>query len=1064
MLTGASTFQLGGGAVVARTVNYGDDVALWTWKNEFMRLNRNGFVDGSGRLSTPEEFPRTWIWEHFIIEDQDPRRWWAGNSTPVRFGDKVYLRSWKVNWVSAQEDGSVKEGTRGPWESLTIESADPQYQAGLPVPYGAHIYLKTWRGTYLSSPNNSANFVQVPKPDSTCLLTIYDRYGQGQEIDWASRGTASQSSTYEQYLASNAIDGNPMSFSHTQEEQGAWWRVELPRDVRIDRIQIVNRKDCCQGRINNFDVIIANSRGTAVDNFNFKDVKDVYNINGVNKIGRSVKIALNGKNFLHLGEVRVYGTPISYGSEANTPVMATLLTQAQPLTEQLFSTDSLPHVTSRGLTLSLMLRPESASGLMNIASMGDSLHISAMDLTPRVQIGDSTVTATSNLVAGGWNHLALVYRPAIVPANGWRYGGFSKRPTGLTEDCCYAVHTDAKEYYFLKTPGPFAEAKKEDFASEFVDGMRYAGELDNYRASLKIFLNGMPAGEATLKDDQIIESDQLVIGAKVVSSGTQSGGADEATTGSQVNMLRFYNYAISDDAVGRDAQMRYGASTVELLRGENKIAERRAFPGNMLPEVSDQVSISMWLKFERFAESETPRQIYAFARVDGRQAVPQLVIQGATLAAPIDETSGIRKVEPALNAGAWYHIVQVLDKGTQTLYLNGVQVAGSTVPATVTYGNKNLYLGNIQGAVKDLRFHNYALSAEEVRSFMGVPPDAKYRDSLRQMWREQGCSTDLFEDPSQHADLLEWIKAGQQDRITTYIQSVKTGADTGKADDIAKCYGNYARDLYTKTRAVVTSGAAASAVAKTCLPTAPFTCKKSSINDFDIRTHRDFHKYANALPEETRRQLDSSRRMASNILQSLSGMDERAVDNIIREKRDISQRPEFRSDMARIQSYIASGNEDIKTHPEFQQLVQKLNQLNKADVETGKQSFQDFRAQSERCANIFERCDSAQIPTDVIIRVMQERSDDPAIRQIRDRIVAETAGRDSRLGEIIRKAQDENYVNSTEFQTFLFRVTQQQLKTNKEYQKLVIGLLGSKLTSKYADDMRRQCLSSFKKI
>ena len=127
----------------------------------------------------------------------------------------------------------------------------------------------------------------------------------------------------------------------------------------------------------------------------------------------------------------------------------------------MFATDSLPHVTgSSGLTLSLMLRPETATGTINIASLGNSLSISATDLTPRVQIGNSSMTATSMLTAGGWNHLALVYRPAIVPGNGWRYGGFSKRPTGLTEDCCYAVNTDAKEYYFLKTPGPFAEAKE----------------------------------------------------------------------------------------------------------------------------------------------------------------------------------------------------------------------------------------------------------------------------------------------------------------------------------------------------------------------------------------------------------------------------------------------------------------------------------------------------------------------------------------------------------------------------------------------------------------------------
>ena len=38
---------------------------------------------------------------------------------------------------------------------------------------------------------------------------------------------------------------------------------------------------------------------------------------------------------------------------------------------------------------------------------------------------------------------------------------------------------------------------------------------------------------------------------------------------------------------------------------------------------------------------------------------------------------------------------------------------------------------------------------------------------------------------------------------------------------------------------------------KQCLPIAPFECKTHGINDFDIRTHKDFHKYtlaANVIP------------------------------------------------------------------------------------------------------------------------------------------------------------------------------------------------------------------------
>ncbi len=134
--------------------------------------------------------------------------------------------------------------------------------------------------------------------------------------------TVSQSSTYQNnndFNAQRAIDGNTNIFTHTNNDANAWWEIDLGSLSQITNIQVFNRADCCQNRLQRFHVLVSNNAFTSknlnqtinqsgVGNFfTAGEAASPTNIN-INRRGRYVRVQLAGTNFLHIGEVRINGT------------------------------------------------------------------------------------------------------------------------------------------------------------------------------------------------------------------------------------------------------------------------------------------------------------------------------------------------------------------------------------------------------------------------------------------------------------------------------------------------------------------------------------------------------------------------------------------------------------------------------------------------------------------------------------------------------------------------------------------------------------------------------------
>lgn len=133
---------------------------------------------------------------------------------------------------------------------------------------------------------------------------------ESKERNWALTGDATQSSTYQQYVAKLAIDGRLDTFNQTN-IGSSWWQVDLKQPIAIRSIKVVNRLGSFQikSRLVPFRLIILNGNGATTDEKEYSDVQDNYVWDNIYQVGQVVRIELVNNNYLHIAEVEVLGEP-----------------------------------------------------------------------------------------------------------------------------------------------------------------------------------------------------------------------------------------------------------------------------------------------------------------------------------------------------------------------------------------------------------------------------------------------------------------------------------------------------------------------------------------------------------------------------------------------------------------------------------------------------------------------------------------------------------------------------------------------------------------------------------
>ena len=1231
-----------GGSNVTRPVYYGDSITIYSNNGKFMRMNSKKYVDGSSRHSNPEELPNNSIWEHFIIENANDRRWLSGPRIPVKYGDKIYLRSWQTEWVSPSDTQDILSSTkRTDKEQLIVTSSDITGKTGSPVLYADAVYFQTWKNTWISDVENTTKYTHIDKKDETTIFNIYDNYGSGQKLNWAGRGFATQSSQYGSHNASNAIDNNTHSFNHTQKENNAWLNIELPKDINVNYIKIINRSDCCQERIKNFDVILTDRNGKPTYTRNLTDVQKVYELHNIGRTTRNIKVQLRGKNFLHITGIIIHGTPVNYSTLLETPVSATLINKELELNSEYTRTlhhDSVPYLgRSKAVSITMFVKPKENDSTGSILAMGENFQIQLYKGVPVIKLTDnlknSQVTSSIPLKSSSWNHLSVVYKPQIKPKDGWLYGEFISKPNGVPGTCCYIVNPEHMIYYRLVEPGPFQKSIKQEWKASYVDKMMYRGDLINNVPTLSIYVNGQLSTSTVLKSALKIGNKSLIIGTVEKTSSVNAN----------VNMLRFYNYPLNLNEIARSSVMQHDMTSLLLTRGIIDTSTQQTIGAHTLPNIKAEVSVSFWLRSERDVKGSGEKDVIFWKGIKDPDSAPGMWFASNSnrIYAPVktqgtESSVGIKDLNVDIKPNLWYHIAQILKDRVQFIYINGKLAATSQLPSDVEYTPSSIKIGGFKGKIMDFTIHNFALTKDEVLNRMGRHPEYKRHGEINKIWGEQGCIADLFADPESELaiSLTNMAISGEMDKVHETLNSIKEAADKGDKDKLVQCYGEHTSTLYDKlkksTDLLKYTLNKDTKQGKKCLPTAPFTCKDRKVNDFDIRTHQDFHKYTltdniippeqlnnpdfskfakqleesnkaleemkrlrdesqqklaalqNTIPNndtniavkqeqiklaalnnqhaetaqsvetvatanleehpeykrmalelktareaaaanlaqnmdletlrnnpmfkdtmnkviermtqtgsndsngellkleqdlrkqkqeletiraETVQQLTNTRQMAKDIFNGISGLSPEIINNIIKSKGDISNNEEYQSMLNKVKQY--STNDNIQQNPEYIKLVKKLNVLTHGDVAEGAGNYKDFVVQGHKCGAMFEEGKS-NISTLELMKIFKKRvKSDPDFKALFNNIIESTALSDRNMAAILKKAKDEQYHNTPEFQSFLMKVTKQQLKVNPIYSEMIARIMDSKQTNimrledhpeynQYARDMQKQ--------
>ena len=133
----------------------------------------------------------------------------------------------------------------------------------------------------------------------------------------AAEGEASQIDDYESWASAGsgrAIDGNTdgnwknselNSISLTNSREGAWWKLSFPRPYFVYSMEIYNRVDDFEERIENVEVSVGDK---LVSTLKYEVGKNLYSLENVAMVGLEI-VFRRRQGLMQLAEVMVFGEP-----------------------------------------------------------------------------------------------------------------------------------------------------------------------------------------------------------------------------------------------------------------------------------------------------------------------------------------------------------------------------------------------------------------------------------------------------------------------------------------------------------------------------------------------------------------------------------------------------------------------------------------------------------------------------------------------------------------------------------------------------------------------------------
>ena len=864
----------------ARVVRYGDIITIWSpVVNKFLqadptqgnKMNKEplGKINLSHSLLGPEDIPSSMEWvQYMIVDGKDPGD--LGNTAPIKYGAPIFLKTVHLQnttflptYVAPNANNSVYMSTNrqeGSQQLLVLESARGLQDSE--VHYGDMLLLKTWKKdmSYIHV-SRMSNIVLSNSASITRNFYIYDRFGQGLNVDWARRGTTVQSSTSNNLFSQFAIDGNMLTFSSTNKEQKPWWEVSLPKDVIISRIVLSNVNDPNQSQLSNFEVKLYDFDDTVVDTKTFDSkVLPKYSWENVNQIARRVRITLNKQDSLNIADVRVYGQGVNYSVLLNEEMSKNLLANENftPDRTLSFKHRILPRV-SNDMTIMFLLQinklPTEISNILVKSRNVDE------NRTPNILVHPFTgmyckleylVSGTNqsgesfminyNVTPEKKFHLTAVHDAGITKGNGWLPCKFSKSTNYSGNYLCNFI---TRELY--KIDMATSKMYKDEVVIELDEPESYGfvmkGLYDDKMsiANIKIYINGVLNTTYQLKGSIVQNKYSLNIGAFGKYKGFEGA----------MSFLKFSNRVIPQEYIHRESQILTSRLSVQLLGSIKRVSGTNTvlMEAGFLPEIDSakpEYSIMFWMNTQRLvAGTGTEDSVFIY----GDEGLYFSKDSNKLLSKGSDGQIGVNS-NVVIHPDQWMHIAYVVKNNTLSLYVNGKMVGSKAVnkkdiKTTSFYSMK---FGGFNGFVTEVYFSNYGLSEIDIKNKLVFGPVSAITEKVRNTFNSVGCTNDPIDFTNTDIDTYtsKWITMGiyhKDAELTNSMTNFKKMADEGiDSDDIVKlklaerCYGR--ADTANRVELNKSKKLLQLKDAKEC----PKAADKN-INDFDIKTHRDFNNY-----------------------------------------------------------------------------------------------------------------------------------------------------------------------------------------------------------------------------
>ena len=825
----------------SRVVHYGDEICLWTEENKYITLTRYGNwkpLTLTGRTDTPER-PSSALKGTFIIERKNQGRG-QYSQQPVRYGDKVYLRTLHFYMAAHKNAKMYITRNRVTWETFTIESENEKSDGDV-FEYGDMFRLKTHHNSFVgvNFKGRLRHAGKIQRP----ILQVFDVYGNGQEVDWARRGEVEQGPHHRRWSprfpAHNAIDGNPTSFNHTSWSY-PYLRLKLPHNIMIERIEIVNRPGDTTvswgRRLRDFDLTIENEKKQKVWSLRIDENKKEYTISNIHALGRFVQIKMDDTNRpLHIGALRVFGRPIQPNYLSEQKVSSNVITKPIQMTKDYVKrigfNNLVPMGQARSYTLSFFLQPEekdpTPSGtLMYFHMSGVFIHIE----NGIVQVGRNGAKAKEPLQVGTWNHVGLIMEGGVSPTNGW----FPVRVPGETQggykiDKIYIVHSTLRRYYHVKTNDELvalgfstdtteypAWTKERFDQSPHQTKLEYMGELtrelNRHMYKLKLYING------SLVDTW--ESNNSWFTDKGLGGYNITLGSGFGTASILIDRLTVYNYDLPEHLLVEQSKYRMDNLQIRLTEGETKADTMETYPFHKLPTISNGYSIFGWIRTKRHPESESygKRESFLWKGENENDNHPGLWFEPNSNQLQVYVSPmGRLELGQTIPPNEWTHVgLSILEEKTIQFYVNGELVGVRDVSQPIHFGTAPLHIGGFSGVMRNVTFTNFVVPS--MKDFMGVHPNLELQDKMYQLWSEVGCeNTPEWKE--------EWIQQllERPDELKATFEDIYNKAQAGNPEAIELCYGTYAKRLSKQVEAREKELKERTAqFQKKCLPTAPY--------------------------------------------------------------------------------------------------------------------------------------------------------------------------------------------------------------------------------------------------